>query len=527
MYDLLIQGARIVDGLGGPPYRADIATSKDRIAAIGPPPQAQAARVIDATGLCAAPGFIDAHTHSDLPLLADPLAQSKVRQGVTTEVIGNCGSSCAPLTGDALAGVRRNAELLELDVGWRSFGAYLERLSATGTAVNVVPQVGHNTVRAAVMGAGDEQPDTDQLSAMERCVEQAMDEGARGLSTGLYYPPGAYARTPEVVALARVAARRGGFYTSHIRSESDGLLDAVQEAAEIGRQAQLPVEIAHVKASGYRNWDKADALVDLLEQTRTQGVQLICDQYPYHASSTWLASMLPYWAQSGGGAGIAARLRDPACRRQLHQDLEANRAAWENRSGVRDGTGIMISSCPARPELQGQTVAALAASAGGSELDAVLDLLIETQCQVSCVWFSQSEEVVKRLMRLPFVAIGSDAGALSPHGLLGRRQSHPRSYGTFARVLGRYCRQDGVLSLADAVRKMTSLPATHMGLRDRGAIRVGAMADLVLFDADRVLDQATFDAPHQYATGISWVLCNGQPVIQAGEHTGALPGRVL
>lgn len=525
MLDVLIQNATVVDGTGSPPFKADVAVADGRIDAVAPQIDGEAARTIDAADLHLAPGFIDAHTHSDLPLLADPKAQSKIRQGVTTEVIGNCGSSPAPLSGRAVEEARASVSLLELELTWQSFGEYLDRLR--GTAVNVVPQVGHNTVRGSVMGYDDAKPTPEQQQQMEQVVAEAMDQGARGLSTGLYYPPGFYADTEEVIRLARVAARRGGFYSSHIRSESDGLLDSVREAAEIGEKAEIQVEIAHLKASGYRNWDDADALIDTLEEARDSGVLLGCDQYPYNASSTWLPSILPYWAQAGGGKEIAARLNEPETRARLRADFAENRADWDNRSGVRDWSGILIAGCSARPEVQGKTVAEVAEIDAKDPFDTALDLMVLAESQVSCVWFSQSEEVVKKLMRLPFVAVGSDASSLSPEGVLGRRNTHPRSYGTFARVLGKYVRDEKVISLPEATRKMPSLPAERFGLTGRGIVRPSACADLVLFDSEAVTDRATFTDPHQYASGIPFVIVNGRVVIDQDEHTGELPGEIL
>lgn len=527
MLDTLIEGGTVIDGTGKPGFAADVGITDGLVEAVTPDLEAEAARTIDATGLCVAPGFIDPHTHSDVPLLVDPHGHSKIRQGVTTEVVGNCGSSPAPLVGQALEEVQQRCALLDLEVTWRSFGEYVERLRTPGTSVNVVPLVGHNTVRGAVAGYGDVRLAPEQLAEMERLVAEAMDQGARGLSTGLYYPPGYYADTDEVVALARVTRAHGGVYASHIRSESDGLIEAVREAIEIGERADIRVEIAHLKASGYRNWDKAEELVETLEAGASSGVAVGCDQYPYTASSTWLASILPYWAQAGGGRQIAARLADADTRQRLRQDYETNRGEWDDRSGVRDWSDILISDCAARPELLGQTVAQVAEVEGVDPFDAALDLMVTAEAQVSCVWFSQSEEVVRQLMVHPLVVVGSDGSSYSPDGPLGRRKPHPRSYGTFVRVLGKYVREEKVLSLEEGVRKMTSVSAERFGLCDRGVLRPGAWADVAVFDPATVGDRATFEDPHQFAAGVPYVLVNGALVIDGGEHTGALPGQVL
>ncbi len=527
VYDLLIRGARVVDGTGAPEITADVAVVGDRVVAVGTGLSHEAERVLEAAGLHLAPGFIDAHTHSDLALLADPRAASKTHQGVTTEVIGNCGSSAGPVASSAAADLQAELALLGLELNWRSLGDYLARLRQTGAAVNVVPLVGHNTVRAAAMGLEPGRPTPAQQAAMERLVETAMDEGARGLSSGLYYPPGFFADTDEVVGLATVAARHGGVYASHIRSESDAVVAAVEEAIEVGVRAGLPVEIAHVKVSGYRNWDQIDRVIETLDRARHRGAEVGCDQYPYAASSTWLAAMLPYWAQTGTGAQIATRLAQPDVRARLHQDQADDPAGWENRSGVRDAAQILVVSCHARPEAVGRTLADLAQEEGTAPLEAACDLLVACQGQVGCVWFSQQPAVVRRLLQLPMVAIGSDASAVAPDGILGRQATHPRAYGTFARVLSHYVRTEPTLSLPEAIRRMTSLPAGRFGLVDRGVIRPGAWADLVVLDAAQVSDEATFTEPHRFPRGITHVIVNGCPVIDQGRHTGARPGRIL
>jgi len=527
MLDILIQNASIIDGTGGAAFEADVGVADGRVAAIAPGISLEAARTIDAQGHHVAPGFIDPHSHSDLTLLVDPRAQSKIRQGVTTEVIGNCGFSVAPLQGAAEAEVRAQADLLGLEITWTEFGGYVERLRSPGTALNVVPVVGHNTVRGAVLGYGDAQPEPGHLAAMEALVAEAMEQGARGLSTGLFYPPGHYARTDEVIALARVAARYGGTYFSHIRSESNRGLAAVAEAVEIGRQADIGIQIAHLKLTGYRNWPKIDGLIALLDDSLRAGVRVGADQYPYNASSCWLAAMLPYWAQGGGTKVMAERLRDGDFRARLRRDWEEDRAGWENRTGVREWSGIVISECDVRPEALGRSVAEIAEGLSADPLDTAFDLIADSEGQVGCVWYGQSEEIVRTLMRLPFVVAGSDGYSLSPEGVLGGRKCHPRSYGTFPRVLGKYVREEQVLTLEEAVRKMSAVPAERLGLTDRGVIREGAWADLVVFDAGTVVDRATFSDPHQYPAGIPYVIVNGQVVIDAGTHTGVLPGRTL
>jgi N-acyl-D-amino-acid deacylase len=527
MLDILIKNGIVVDGTGKPAFKADVGVSEGRIAVVAGSVEQEAVCIIEARGLHLAPGFIDPHTHSDLSLLVDPRAESKIRQGVTTEVISNCGFSPAPLSGAAVEEVRARAKNLGLDVTWTSMSEHLDHLRNPGTALNVVPLVGHNTVRGSVLGYDDLQPTPEQQAKMEQVVAEAMEQGARGLSTGLYYPPGYYAQTEEVIGLARVAARYGGIYASHIRNESDGLLEAVAEAIEIGEKAEIGVEIAHLKVEGYRNWENADRLVAMLDGAQARDVRLGCDQYPYIACSTWLAAILPYWAQTGGAKAIAERLRDSAVRVQLRRDWEENRVEWDSRSGVRDWTDILVSDCQPRPDLLGKNIAEIAAAEGQDPLETVFDLIVVSEGQVACVWFTQLEENVQTLMRHPLVVVGSDGSSLKPQGVLGQRKVHPRNYGTFPRVLGHYVREEKVLSLEEAVKKMTSVTAARFGLTDRGVVREGAWADLVLFDAETVIDRATFTDPHRYPEGIPYVVVNGIVVIDQGQHTGALPGRVL
>jgi len=527
MLDILIQDGVVVDGKGHPPFKADVGIASGRIAAVAERIEQEAKRTISALGLHVAPGFIDPHTHSDLTLLANPRAESKIRQGVTTEVIGNCGSSPAPLSGAVVEEVRAGAKCLGLEITWGSMAEYLERLRQTGTAVNVAALVGHNTVRGAVLGFDDLQPTSEQQARMERLVAESMEQGARGLSTGLFYPPGFYARTEEVISLARVAARHGGIYATHVRSETNHLFEAVDEALEIGEQAEIRVQISHLKLEGYRNWGGAERLLNTLEAARSQGIVVGCDQYPYTAGVSWLAYILPYWAQAGGTRTVGQRLSDPETRARLREDWAENRSAWEERSGMRDWTDLLITNCQPRPQVQGKTIAEIAEVEGKDPLDVIFDLIAISEGQVECVCFGQSEDNVRLLMRSPLVTVGSDGDSLAPYGVLARSKPHPRYYGTFPRVLGKYVREEKVLSLETAVEKMTSISAERFGLNDRGMVRQGAWADLVLFNAQTVADRATYSDSHQYPKGIPYVIVNGVVVIDQYEHTGALPGQVL
>ncbi len=527
MLDLLIKNASVIDGTGKQAFSADVAVVAKRIEKISQDIEQESRRTIDASGLTLAPGFIDPHTHSDLTLLVEPRAESKIRQGVTTEIIGNCGDSPAPLIGAAKHEARAAAQDIGVDVSWTTMAEYREKLREKGTAVHVVPLVGHNTIRGGVLGYDDVQPTPEQQSEMEKRVEQAMEQGACGMSTGLFYPPGFYAKTEEVIGLAKVVTNHGGIYASHIRSETNHLLEAVSEAVEIGDRAGIRVQISHIKLEGYRNWGDVDQLVTMLEDAASKGLRLGCDQYPYDAGVSWLAYILPYWAQAGGGKAVGERLADPAVRVQLKKDWQANRDEWENRGGMRDWSDLMITDCPPRPDVQGKTIVEIAADWEKDPLETAFDLIVISEGQVECVCFGQLEENVRRLLSHPLVVVASDGEALAPYGVLSKSKPHPRCYGTFPRVLGHYVREEKVLSLEEAVHKMTLMTAERFGLEDRGVIREGAWADLVLFDDLTIADTATYTAPHQYPEGIPYVIVNGEVVIDQGEHSGALPGKVL
>ena len=524
MLDIVIKNGVVVDGTGSPPFNAEVGISDNRIVLIAKEIDQPAVDTIDARGLHVAPGFIDPHTHSELTLLANPKAESKIRQGVTTEIVGNCGGSPGPLLGAALQAEKSGAEFLGVDVDWTDLSGYLDRVKRQASALNVVTLVGHNTIRGAVLGFDDVQPTPAQQAEMERLVEEAMDQGACGLSTGLFYPPGYYAHPEEVIGLARVAAKYGGIYASHIRSETDRLFEAVEEAIEIGDKADIQVLISHIKLEGYRNWGGIDHLVTLLEGAGSQGVHLRCDQYPYDAGLSWLAYILPYWAQAGGALEVAQRLGDPEVRSQLREDWKVNRSQWEERGGMQDWSDLMITSCHARPEMQGETVADIAFEERKNPLETALDLIVMSEGQVECVCFGQLEHNVRTLMQHPLVVIGSDGESLAPYGILAQSGTHPRSYGTFPRVLGYYVREEKVLSLESAVKKMSFETAMQFGLTDRGVIKKGAWADLVLFDDQTINDLASYTAPHTYPEGVPFVIVNGVTVIDQGEHTNALPG---
>jgi N-acyl-D-amino-acid deacylase len=527
MLDILIKNAEIIDGTGKSGFKADVGIKDQRIVEIGLNIPQEAKHTIDAKGLHLAPGFIDPHMHSDITVFGNPRAESSIHQGITTEICGNCGSSAAPLSNVSKGFLSALSMGVDKDMSWKSMAEYKDLVKKTGVSVNMVPMVGHSNVRGSVLGFDNVKPTSEQQKEMENILAEAMEQGARGMSTGLFYPPGFFADTEEVIGLAKIVSKYGGVYASHIRSESDKVLEAAEEAIEIGQQANVQVQYSHVKISGYKNWEMIDDLVSLLESKKAREMQLGCDQYPYIASSTDLSAILPYWAQEGNPKEIADRVKDPDTRNTLRKDWQQNRADWDNLSGVRDWDGILVTDCLARPEVIGLTIDVIAAQDHLDPFEEAMDLISLDDAKIVAVYFDQHEEIVKRLMKLPYVSIGSDSMGSSPYGILGKGSPHPRTYGTFPRVLGRYVREEKVLSLEEAIQKMTSQTAERYNLAGRGVICKGAWADVVLFDAKLVSDKATFTDPHQFPVGIPYVIVNGEIVIDRGTHNGALPGQIL
>jgi N-acyl-D-amino-acid deacylase len=514
--DLLIRGGTIVDGSGGPRTRNDVGIQGDRIAMIGDLANAHAKTTINADGLIVCPGFIDMHTHSDRSLLEDGLAQSAIRQGATTHVIGNCGSSPAPV-----------AEPVTLyGHSIRTYADYLGALKAHGTSINVCGLVGHNSIRRAVMGSQDRKPTAGELRRMQDHVDEAMRAGAVGLSTGLVSPPGTYSETPEIVALARVVARHAGQYSSHIRGEASTLTEAVREAIRIGREAGLPVQISHHKAAGRENWGTTRKTLPMIEAANRAGHRVRVDVYPYHAGSAGLAQLVPPWAHEGGNAALLGRLKDPVQRRRIAQDMVRGTDNWPNFFKIQwDDIQITTVGNSANRKWIGKKVADVARSRSCAGVEACIDLLIEGNGRVGMINFIMDEREVQQVLKHPLAMIGSDGRSVSADTAQG--MPHPRYYGCFPRVLGRYCRQLKLFSLETAVHKMTGMPAEQLGLADRGLLKTGLAADVVVFDAKTVIDKATFQSPHQYPEGIQVVVVNGRVVILAGNHTEARPGRVL
>lgn len=453
-----------------------------------------------------------------------------MRQGITTEVIGNCGASAAPLNENLKKELWKTMPILEeagLELDWSTMKEYLNRLERQGVAVNVVPLVGHGNLRVCAMGFDDRTPTETELEEMKKQLAKALEEGAFGMSTGLIYPPSCYARTEELIELSKVVAVHGGIYASHIRGEGYTLFSSVKEAIKIGEEAKVSVEISHHKAAGKANWGKVKETLRMIDEARAKGVDVTCDVYPYTAVSFGLSSVLPPWAHEGGSERLLKRLRDPRMREKLRRELEEGTPDWPSPLKVAGWNSTMIARSRVHPEFEGKSVEELARLRKMNPFEFVFDLLIEENAAVSVVRFAMWEEDIKLVMRHPFSMVGTDSSALAPYGILGRGKPHPRGYGTFPRVLGRYVRREGVMTLEEAVRKMTSLPARKLGLKDRGLIREGMYADITIFNPETVADRATYAEPHQYPEGIEYVLVNGKITVKSQQHTGALVGRTL
>jgi len=527
MLDLKISGGLVLDGGGTPAARADVGIRGGRVAVVGDLRDEPATQSLDAQGLCVAPGFIDIHAHDDFNLLVNPAALGKVMQGVTTVVNGNCGLSPAPVAPERRDTLRDLSVELDsgLDYGWRTMGEFLARQPAAG--VNACQLVGHHALRCAVMGMEDRAPSPRELEQMRALLAEGMEAGAFGLSTGLVGPPSSYAALDELVALAEVAAGAGGGYFTHLRNEGAEVVQAIREALEIGRRAPVPVQISHLKISNPDHWGIAGELLTVIERARQGGVRVHCDQYPYTASSGGLRARLPRWAQAGEREAILARLRDPAARERLRDELNGGMARAGVSMRIYRWEDVLVGASPSRPEFVGLTLAQVAQREGQAPADAMLDLLLADGLATMGIYFHMGEADVRRILVDPHVAVGSDGLYTGRPGEPDRTNPHPRHYGTFARVLGRYVREEGVLALPEAVRKMTALPADILGLADRGRLRAGAAADVVVFDAATIIDQATFAEPHRYPRGVHTVLVNGTAVVRQGRETGATPGRVL
>jgi len=525
MSDILIKNGLVVDGSAAPRYRADVAIRGGRIVEIGQLEGAEAENVVDASGCVVTPGFVDMHSHADFTLPICPTADSLVHQGITTVVTMQCGGSPAPLLNDTREQVLAMMESKDTPLPWdewSTFGSYLDYLTRIGLSVNVVPLVGQGTVRSAIMAFSAEPANEAEIARMQAEVVKAMEAGAIGVSTGLIYPPGSYASTEELIALTRPAGERNGFYFSHIRGEGDTLLEAIAEAIHIGRETGAAVQISHYKAAGRDNWTKSAQGLALIDQARAKGLNITADMYPYLAGSTALVAALPEWAQEGGREAIAGRLTDPQTRQKMTADMQSTGffriAEWDK---------VLICGSPKKRDYEGRYIADLAAEAGKSPHDWVFDALMETEGDIGMVLFMMSEENREEELRHPAMMIGTDGAGLAVEGPMSKGVPHPRSYGTFPRVLGHYVRERGVISLEEAIWKMSGFPAQKLRWTDRGLVKKGYKADLVVLDPDTVADRATYEAPHQYPVGIPHVIVNGKLVVHDNSHTQARPGSVL
>lgn len=516
--DLLLRGGRVADGDGSPLAAADVGIRDGRIAALGDLSQAEAGRVLDVSGRLVCPGFIDIHTHSDISLLFTPGMESSLAQGVTTEVVGNCGFSVGLMRDtEEFAAERRWLDRGGVRVGWSDMAGFLRRVEDQGIALNIATLAGHGTLRKRAMGLADRRPDAAEMAAMQADLAAALAAGAVGLSSGLEYVPGMYADVAEMVPLAKMAGEAGGFYATHLRDEGDMLEEAVAEAIAVAEGAGAPLQLSHHKAEKARNWGKVARTLAQVDAAQARGLDVLLDQYPYAAYQTGLATIaLPAWAVAGTPAALAEKLAEADVRARARTEMD----------GV-DYRAVEIASCPAHREYQGRTVAELAAADGRDPRDWVLDLLGREETFVSAVHHALAEADVERVLCDPRVMIGSDAVAASPTGPMAADKPHPRSYGTFARVLARYVREKGLLTWEEAIRRMTALPAARLGLTDRGRLVPGAVADVVILDPKTIIDTATFAAPHALAVGIDYVLVGGVLAFAEGRPTGARAGRVL
>jgi N-acyl-D-amino-acid deacylase len=528
-YDLVITGGRIIDGSGRPPFRADLAIKGDRIVRIGGLRGLNATRTIDASGQIVAPGFIDMLGQSEQFLLIDPRAMSKVMMGVTTEITGE-GESIAPLNDRILKEQEDFNRRYNLTVDWRTLGEYFKRLAKQGSGVNLATFVGATQVREYVIGYDDRPPTPAEMTQMKQLVAAAMKDGALGLSTSLQYVPARFAKTDEIVELAKVARQYGGMYITHQRSEANAIDDSMKEVFEIARRARIPAEIWHFKTAYKKNWGRMPEMLRRIEAARRQGLKITADVYPYVAGSTSLSACLPPWAIAGGTDRMVARLKDPETRARLKQEISTDSKDWENiYLGSGGPSGILIASVVNRDleNWQGKRLAEVASAQNKDPLEALFDFIIADHGQTGAIYFMMNEADMKAALRSPFVSICTDNGARAADGPLAGSKSHPRGWGSYPRILGRYVRDEKLMSLEFAIHKMTGLPAANLGLKQRGLLRQGYFADITIFDPKTVIDRATFEEPNQYPTGINFVIVNGQIEVDNGQRTKALAGKVL
>jgi N-acyl-D-amino-acid deacylase len=528
-FDLVITNGHIIDGTGSPWYSGDVGIRDGRIAAIGNLSAAARKRTVDAKGKVVAPGFIDMLGQSETTILVDPRLPSKIYQGITTEITGE-GGSAAPLNDAIIAADRASYEHYKINPDWRTFRQYFSRLEKQGMGINLASYVGATQVRRMVLGDADVQPTPEQLEKMKALVRDAMRDGAVGVSTSLEYAPAPYAKTKEIIALASEASKLGGIYATHMRSEGDAVLESIDEAVRIGREAHIPVEIWHFKVAGKANFGRMPQLIARVNKARADGSDVSADTYAYTAWSNSMSAFVPPWAHDGGDAKLIERLKDPATRARIRKDMQTPSKDWDNEwdeiSGPQD---VMITAVqnPALKKFQGKRLTDVAKASNKDPMDALFDLLIEDKAFTECAVFGMSEPDVALALEQPWVSVDNDSPGTSPEGLLGEEHPHPRAYGTFPRILRKYVREEKKLTLEEAIRKFSALPAQRMRLTDRGVLKLGMWADVVVFNPETVRDVATFDDPNRLSEGMEYVLINGVPVIEHGKMTGALPGKVL
>ncbi len=527
-YDTIIRNGMIYDGSGGEPFKADIAINADTIAFIGDLKQASAKNIFDANGMAVSPGFINMMGHSEVSLIEDGRAQSDIRQGVTTEIFTE--GSMAPLSPVMKKQMQEGQGDIKFSVQWNTLGEYMNFLEKKGISCNIASYVGTGTIRQYVVGEDNKAPTAMQLDSMRMLVRQAMEEGALGVTNALIYPPDFFAKTDELIALAKEASSYGGTYSSHMRSEGDKFLEAIEELIKISTEAKIPAEIFHLKAAGKDNWYKMDSAIKRVERARREGLQITADMYNYIAGATGLTATMPPTLQDGGFGKLRERLQNPAIRKQLKKEMNTKTDKWENffySVGTPENILLLGFKQDSLKKFIGKTLAQIAVIRDTSPEETAMDLIIQDSTRVDCAYFLMKEENLKKQLVLPWVSFGSDEASYTNEGVFLKSNAHPRAYGNFARLLGRYCRDEKLLSLNEAIRKLSNLPAANLKILKRGALKVGNYADVAIFDPAKIKDNASFEKPHQYAEGMIGVFVNGIEVLKNGEHTGAKPGRFI
>jgi N-acyl-D-amino-acid deacylase len=527
--DVLIKGGTVYDGTGAAPLKMDVGIKGDRIVAVGDLEPARARTVVDARGLAVAPGFINMLSWSTESLIADGRSQSEIRQGVTTQIMGE-GDSMGPLNERMKKRIISEQKDIKYDIPWTTLSEYLTYLEKRGVSQNVASFIGATTIREYVIGLEDKRATPQQLEQMRELVRREMEAGALGIGSSLIYAPAFYASTDELIELCKVAARYRGKYISHMRSEGNRLIEAVEELIRISREAGIPAEIYHLKAAGQQNWGKMDRVLAMVEEARAKGLKITADMYTYPAGATGLNASLPPWALDGGYEALFRRLQDPATRQRIARAVRTPTDEWENlylAAGSPDRVLVVGFKSDKLKPLTGKTLSEVARMRGRDPVETIMDLMLEDHSRVETIYFLMSEENIRKQLQRPWVSLGSDEASQAPEGVFLKSNPHPRAYGNFARLLGKYVREEKVISLGEAVHRMSGLPATNLGLDHRGFIKEGMFADVVVFDPATVNDRATFEKPHQYAVGMKHVFVNGTQVLKDGEHTGAKPGRAL